>query len=600
MRPLFIASVCIVTVLAVTSCVPDEEVSVYVVHGIAGRDVGLAETLPVDVVVNGTTILEGFTYGQIAGPLSLPSGTYNVKIALADAAAPGSGPVVIEADVPFDHGQVAAVIAHLAPDGTPTASKFDLDLPAAADGSSRLVLHHTAAAPAVDIDLAGPAAHMQELLTFETVPNGTQGAVTIPAGDWDVSLRPAGGQTPILGPQPLTIDTSQAYLAFAVGSLETDSLTLLIYEGPLESGASFAMVPACAYVIHGIPGEDLGLAADLPVDVALNGACALTGFTFGAVTDAIELTPGVYDIKIGLANSENPCSEPAVIEASVKLAAQSSTTLIAHLTADKAPTASAFSNAVDLDASGPSPLVVHHTAAAPAVDILAEASIPGGFEALALADVTNGQQGILATSPGRWSVSILPAGVKDPVFGPLDIELGRQKATALYAVGSLDSGTFTVLQNTIPLAANIVDKVMEVNASGPYGGQFDTLIAALTAADPVIIETLSGDGEFTVFGPTDEAFAALDLTPENVGDLDQTFLNEVLLYHVALGRLLAVDVLAADEITTLQGTSLSQTGGVLTDDLGRQANIIVKDLEASNGVIHVIDAVVLPMPAPAP
>ncbi len=597
MRPLFIASVCIVTVLAVTSCIPDEEVSVYVVHGIAGRDVGLTEALPVDVIVNGATILEGVVYGQIAGPLSLPPGTYNVKIALADAANPGSGPVVIEAEVPFVHGDVAAVIAHLAADGAPTASKFDLDLPPAADGSSHLLLHHTAAAPAVDIDLTGPLGNM---LTFEAVPNGVQGAATVPAGVWEVSLLPAGGQTPVLGPQPLKIEASQAYLAFAVGSLETDSLTLLIYESPLESGAAFAMVPASAYVIHGIPGEDLGLAADFPVDIALNGTCALTGFTFGTVTDPIELTPGVYDIKIGLANAENPCSEPAVIEASVKLAAQSSTTLIAHLTAEKAPTASVFSNAVDQKASGPSALLVHHTAAAPAVDILAEAAIPGGYEAMALTDVTNGQQGILATSPGPWSVSILPAGVKDPVFGPLDIELGRQKATALYAVGSLDSGTFTVLQNTIPLAPNIVDTVLGVNASGPYAGQFDTLIAALTAADPVIIETLSGDGEFTLFGPTDEAFAALALTPENVGQLDQTFLNEVLLYHAALGRLLAVDVLAADEITTLQGTSLSQTGGVLTDNLGRQTNIIVTDVEAANGVIHVIDAVVLPVPAPAP
>ncbi len=600
MRPFLFSSVCAVVALAIPSCLPDGDVSLYVIHGIPGQDVGLSALLPVDVVVNGATILEGVTYGQIAGPLSLPPDTYSVKIALADFENPGSGPAVIEADVPFADAEVAAVIAHLAADGTPTASKFLMDLPPTADGSSHLALHHTAAAPAVDIDLSGPAGPDQELLTFESVPNGAQGEVTVPPGTWELSLRPAGGQSPVLGPQCLTIDAPQAYLAFAVGSLETESLTLLVYEGPLETGASFAMVPAIAYVVHGVPGEDLELAADLPVDVALNGACALAGLAFGTVTDAIELTPGVYDVKIGLADAENPCSAPAVIEASVKLAAQGNTTIVAHLTEEKTPTASVFSSAVDQDVSGLSPLLVHHTAAAPAVDILAKATILGGYQALALTDVTNGQQGILATSPGPWSVSILPAGTTDPVFGPLDIELGSQKATALYAVGSLDSGTFTVLQNTIPLAPNIVDTVVELNASGPYAGQFDTLIAALTAADPVITETLSGDGELTVLGPTDEAFAALVLTPENVGELDQTFLNEVLLYHVALGRLLASDVLAADEIATLQGSSLSQAGGVLTDNLGQQANIIATDVEAANGVIHVIDAVVLPVPAPSP
>jgi uncharacterized surface protein with fasciclin (FAS1) repeats len=109
---------------------------------------------------------------------------------------------------------------------------------------------------------------------------------------------------------------------------------------------------------------------------------------------------------------------------------------------------------------------------------------------------------------------------------------------------------------------------------------------------------LAGDDQLTVFAPTDDAFAALDLTPETVGDLDQTFLTDVLLYHVTAGRLLAVDVLASDQIEMLAGGSLIQAGGVLTDNLGGKANIIVTDVEASNGVIHAIDAVVLPEAPP--
>lgn len=601
MKSLLFACVIGAAVLVGPIYAQDGNASVYVVHGIQGQDLDLDAVLPVDVAVDGGCLLQGFTYGQIAGPLSLAPGTYNIKVGLADPANPCSAPAVIEADVPFVAGEVAVVIAHLTADKTPTASKFQLDMSATDEARSRITLHHTAAAPAVDIRLHGTVCDWQGNRAFKGVPNGGQGALTVPPGRWDVSLLPAGTDTPALGPQPLTIDSSQAYLIFAVGSVDDDSLTLLIYEGELQTGAPLTLIPAVVYVIHGIPGQDLSLPAELPVDIALNGACALTAFAFGTVTDPIELTPGAYYVTVGVANPDNPCSEPAVIEANVKLAAQSNVTIIAHLTEHKEPTASVFSNTLEgCGASLRSPLVVHHTAAAPAVDIGAQVQIPIGYKGLSFEDLTNGAQGVLTTWPGTWIVSISPAGIVDPVFGPVDLVLGAEKAYFLYAVGSLENNTLTVLQNVIPLAPSIVDTVIELNGKGPFAGQFDTLIAAILAADPLILETLSGAGEFTVFGPTDEAFAALDLTPENVGDLGQNFLTDVLLYHVALGRLLAADVLAADQIEMLQGGSLMQDGGVLTDNLGRQANITATDVETSNGVIHVIDAVVLPQAPPGP
>ena len=598
MRAWLISCLVGVSVLALPVWAQDGDASVYVIHGIQGQDLDLEATLPVDVAVDGACTLQGFTYGQVAGPLNLAAGTYNIKIGLADPENPCSGAAVIEADVPFEAGEVAVVIAHLAADGTPTASKFLLDMSATDEGRSRISLHHTAAAPAVDISLTGTVCDWQGSRSFTGVPNGAQGTLTVPPTKWEASLFPAGGDTPVLGPQPLTIDSARAYLIFAVGSLENGSLTLLVYEGDLAADATLTLVPAVVYVIHGIPGQDLGLPAELPVDIALNGACALTGFTFGTITDPIELTPGAYNIKIGVANPDNPCSEPAVIEADVKFAAQSNVTVIAHLDEHAAATASVFSNMTDDCPATEAPLVVHHTAAAPAVDIEAAVAIPFGFRSLYLMDVTNGAQGVLATWPGTWSVSIHPAGAHTVVFGPADLELEAKKTYLLYAVGSLDNGTFTVLQNVIPETANIVETVLSSNAMGPFAGQFDTLIAALGAADPLVAETLSGEGQFTVLGPTDDAFAALEITPENVGDLDQTFLTDVLLYHAALGRLLAADVLASEQIEMLGGGRLMQNGGVLTDNLGRQANIIATDIEVSNGVIHVIDAVVLPKAPP--
>ena len=77
-------------------------------------------------------------------------------------------------------------------------------------------------------------------------------------------------------------------------------------------------------------------------------------------------------------------------------------------------------------------------------------------------------------------------------------------------------------------------------------------------------------------------------------DLDQGVLTQILLYHVANGRRYADDVLDSDRIRTLQRGFLLQDSGVLTDNLGRTANIIVQDVEAANGIIHAIDAVVLP------
>ena len=145
-----------------------------------------------------------------------------------------------------------------------------------------------------------------------------------------------------------------------------------------------------------------------------------------------------------------------------------------------------------------------------------------------------------------------------------------------------------------PKANSIVDVALAANAKT---GEFSILIAALQAADPAVIQTLSGKGQFTVFAPTDAAFVAL------LGELNMTagqllgnkaLVTKVLLYHVARGNRDSADVLASDRIRMLKGGFLLQDGGVLTDANGRTSNIIATDIKASNGVIHVIDRVVLP------
>jgi len=145
-----------------------------------------------------------------------------------------------------------------------------------------------------------------------------------------------------------------------------------------------------------------------------------------------------------------------------------------------------------------------------------------------------------------------------------------------------------------PKGPSLVDVAIAVNAEGPYAGAFDTLIAAVLAANPAVLKTLSGNGQHTVFAPTDDAFAQLGLNPDNIGSVPQNVLTEILLYHVARGRRYAEDVLDSSRIRMLDGGFVFQSGGVLTDNVGRESNIIVVDVEAANGIIHAVDGVLLP------
>jgi uncharacterized surface protein with fasciclin (FAS1) repeats len=137
------------------------------------------------------------------------------------------------------------------------------------------------------------------------------------------------------------------------------------------------------------------------------------------------------------------------------------------------------------------------------------------------------------------------------------------------------------------------DAEQDIVDTAVAAGSFKTLVAAVKAAD--MVDVLKGDGPYTVFAPTDAAFAKLPkgtvvelLKPENKAKL-----QDVLKYHVVSGKVMASDVVGIDEAETVQGGKLAINmagGGVMIND----ANVVKADIEASNGVIHVIDTVVLP------
>ena len=146
----------------------------------------------------------------------------------------------------------------------------------------------------------------------------------------------------------------------------------------------------------------------------------------------------------------------------------------------------------------------------------------------------------------------------------------------------------------LPLAFGAVAaKAADIVDTAASAGQFETLVAAVKAAG--LVETLKGDGPFTVFAPTDEAFAKLPegtvenlLKPENKEQL-----VAILTYHVVPGKVMSSDIAGKTaQVPTVEGSELAvdATNGVMVDN----AKVVMADVEASNGVIHVIDTVVLP------
>jgi uncharacterized surface protein with fasciclin (FAS1) repeats len=147
------------------------------------------------------------------------------------------------------------------------------------------------------------------------------------------------------------------------------------------------------------------------------------------------------------------------------------------------------------------------------------------------------------------------------------------------------AGAVALAMTPMMSAADIVDTAI--------AGKFNTLVAAVKAAG--LVDTLKGPGPFTVFAPTDEAFAKLPagtletlLKPENKAKL-----QSILTYHVVLGKVMSQDVVKLDSAKTVEGHSITiktVNGGVMVNN----AHVTKADIEASNGVIHVIDAVILP------
>ncbi|MBW6441405.1 fasciclin domain-containing protein [Patescibacteria group bacterium] len=152
----------------------------------------------------------------------------------------------------------------------------------------------------------------------------------------------------------------------------------------------------------------------------------------------------------------------------------------------------------------------------------------------------------------------------------------------------LESVTIPEQERAIEEPEEAMQNIVEIAVSDP---RFSTLVTALTEAD--LVETLSGEGPFTVFAPTDEAFAKIpeETLNEILADKDQ--LTSILTYHVVAGKVMAADVVTLTSAETVQGgeVTIEVTGNEV---MMNNAKVLITDIEATNGVIHVIDTVLIP------
>ncbi len=208
--------------------------SVSIVHGIPGQ--------PVDVYVNGAKTLSNFQPATIAGPLDLAAGSYDV--ALTKPGDPVSAAILSAQGLAVPAGKNLSLVAHLDADGKPTLTAFANDTSAVGAGKARIVVRHTAAAPAVDVQANGQT-------IFSGLTNPNEASAVVAAGTYKAEVVLAGTSTVVIGPASLDLAAGTSTIVYAIGSASDQSLGVVVQTIRGLGGAP-----------SGVPAGTGGLAAD--------------------------------------------------------------------------------------------------------------------------------------------------------------------------------------------------------------------------------------------------------------------------------------------------------------------------------------------------
>lgn len=433
------------------------------------------------------------------------------------------------------------------------------------------VIHAASDAPAVDVFVKG-------VVVVRNLAYGQlSDIVEVDSGTYNLAISPTGSglNAAVIGPKEVTLTGDT--LITATGTVADGTL-----DATVDSSGIYSLdnIVAKVRVAH--------FSADAPaVDVFAKGVVVVRGLEFGQVSDWMDVEPGTINIAIspngsGL-NAAVIGPEPftfvpntwTTIAAIGLVGRETLTTKV--ITEDSAP----------IDVGNARLTIFHAAQGVPAVDVFANdnplvtvLAYPGGL---------GSNDGVWTTEvpAGTYDLKITTTGAAADVLADLpETEIAANTDYLIAAIGTTDAPQVVVQSHKLP------DSIIDVLAAD---GRFNTLVAAIEAAG--LTSTLQTGGPFTVFAPSDGAFEAalsdLGMTADEIlGNSD--LLTSILTYHVLSGKVMADQLAGMESVTTLGGSDIAVSAGPLGAVLNGDTNVVRSNVEAANGVIHIINKVLIP------
>lgn len=236
---------------------------------------------------------------------------------------------------------------------------------------------------------------------------------------------------------------------------------------------------ASVVVFHGVPGLTVDVYGSADAEYSEDEAL-LTDFEPGTITDPVSLPAGTYNLAVFAADADPAADDPAIEANDVEVPGGANITVAAHLDADGNPILTPFVNDVSEVAAGEGRLTVRHTAAAPAVDVLA-----GGEPVFT--GLTNPNEESADLPAGTVEAAVAPAGTTDPVIGPVDVPVTEGANTIVYAWGSLE-------EENLDVSIQTIEDLHSAPSEVPSG------TAALNEGLPIGLAALAGAGVLVAAG----------------------------------------------------------------------------------------------------
>jgi uncharacterized surface protein with fasciclin (FAS1) repeats len=422
------------------------------------------------------------------------------------------------------------------------------------------------------------------------------GYLPLPEGRYDLTISVAGSSCALdaLDIPPFDLRNGQVADVFAIGLLPPSNLPLQVAQDGLTARIAVA---------HLAPFASDPISTS--VSVKLAGSDVITDFVFGEITDYIPVAPGSYPVEVIPSGTSTPAiSGTAAVTAFVDFTFAA----IGNGSLQQLELIRLEDDNVTVPLSGTARLRVTHvapfagsTAASVTDDTSVDLCVLGSTVPV-VSDLVYKEFVSLTLPVGNYSVFVAVAGTAcaQRLFGIAPFLASDGDIGYIYAVGDgvnippyalANPALTTAPTKYLPLVIS-QEKLPNIVELAAGDDRFDTLVAALQAAE--LDGALAGPGPFTVFAPTDDAFAKLpadvlnSLLADPKGDLTQ-----ILLYHVVSGSVPSSALSTGLKATTLQGSEVEFTVSGTSVKVN-SSNVILADVIASNGIIHVIDTVLIP------